>query len=66
MIKTTMSKVPFLLKLVILLGAKPNAGNDKRDEDKEDAYSHPNDDHHPILFSRHPCVVIITCEDVHT
>ena len=49
--RTPKTTTPFLLQLVILLGAEPDAGNDEGDEDEEDPDGHPNDDHHPT-----PCL----------
>ena len=58
--------------MIILLGAKPNAGNDKRDQDEKDTNCHPNDHHHPILAVKCSSTVvavvddavIVTCVDV--
>ena len=48
--RTPKTTTPFLLQLVILLGAEPDAGNDEGDEDEEDPDGHPNDDRHSVIF----------------
>ena len=64
--RTPKTTTPFLLQLVILLGAEPDAGNDEGDEDEEDPYGHPNDDHHPVIFINccsSTFVFVVTCVD---